>query len=117
MTLNEAREAMISAAMRDFYARFRGYVMAAEQSGFEQGLAAAIAKPAKKTRTVKAKDRLIPVPQLFRDKPASSKLAYTLKHSQRGRVPAWVLKQAKVRNKPALRAKFKDGHRFVKVQP
>ena len=40
---------------------------------------------------------------------------YTLKHSQRGRVPAWVLKQAKVRNKPALRAKFKDGHRFVKV--
>ena len=57
---------------------------------------------------------LLPVPKLFRDKPASSKLTYTLDHSQRGRVPAWVLKQGKAKTKAALRAKFKDGHKFVK---
>ena len=39
--------------------------------------------------------------------------AYTLKHSQRGRVPQWVLKQAKVKTKAALRDKFEDGHRFM----
>ena len=50
--------------------------------------------PVKKPKTVKA-------------------LTYTLKHSQRGRVPEWVLKQAKCKNKPALTKKFKDGHRFV----
>ena len=50
--------------------------------------------PVKKPKTVKA-------------------LTYTLKHSQRGRVPEWVLKQAKCKNKPALTKKFKDGHKFV----
>ena len=47
-------------------------------------------------------------------KPKTVKAAtYTLKHSQRGRVPNWVLKQSKCKNKPALTKKFKDGHRFV----
>jgi hypothetical protein len=69
--------------------------------------------PAKKRKVVKAKDRLIPIPKLFRDKPVSGKLAYTLDYSRRGRVPNWVLKQAKCSDKAAVCKKFKDGHRFT----
>ena len=46
-------------------------------------------------------------------KPKVVKAAYALDYSKRGRVPNWVLKQAKVGSKDALRRKFKDGHRFV----
>ena len=46
-------------------------------------------------------------------KPKVVKASYKLDYSKRGRVPNWVLKQAKVGSKDALRRKFKDGHRFV----
>ena len=39
--------------------------------------------------------------------------AYKLDYSRRGRVPNWVLKQAKCSDKAAVCKKFKDGHRFT----
>ena len=44
---------------------------------------------------------------------AAKKGTWTLDAKRRGRVPNWVLKQAKVGSKDALRRKFKDGHKFV----
>ena len=54
--------------------------------------------PVRKPRTVKA-----------------AKATWTLDAKRRGRVPNWVLNQYRSLNKAALLAKFKDGHKFVKV--
>ena len=55
-------------------------------------------RPVRKPRTVKA-----------------AKATWTLDAKRRGRVPNWVLNQYRSLNKAALLAKFKDGHKFVKV--
>ena len=81
--------ALLRTSLTQFNEEFNGAAAKAVKNG---------KPPVRKPRTVKA-----------------AKATWTLDAKRRGRVPNWVLNQYRSLNKAALLAKFKDGHKFVKV--
>ena len=81
--------ALLRASLTQFNEEFNGAAAKTVKNG---------KPPVRKPRTVKA-----------------AKATWTLDAKRRGRVPNWVLNQYRSLNKAALLAKFKDGHKFVKV--